>query len=155
LIKIPSSLKSSFAASQNEQAFTLIEMLFSFTIFTIIVFFISPIFQMILGNTPQQGRIQDLEWEVFCSQMKKEIRMSTKVQVSANTLILTEDVGTVVYEKYQNILRRRVYMTGHEVLLQNIANVNFTMLKNSIRVAVKDLNGKDYTVTVYSFLNWG
>jgi competence protein ComGF len=107
-----------------------------------------------LGNNNFQERRQELEWEVFCSQMKKEIRMSTKVQVSGSSLILTEDVGTVVYEQYENVLRRRVNLTGHEVLLQNISNVNFTLLKNSINVAIKDLNGKDYTVMVYSFLNW-
>ncbi len=151
--KILSTQKSIFAVIQNEQAFTLVEMLVSFFIFTSIVFLISPVFQLMPGKN-LEGRIQELEWDVFCSQMKKEIRLSTGARVSGNSLILTEDVGTVIYEKYENVLRRRVNSTGHEVLLQNVTNVNFTLLKNSIYVSVKDLQGIDYNITVYSFLNW-
>lgn len=96
-----------------------------------------------------------MEWDVFSSQIKKEIRMSTKGQVVNNRLILTEDIGSVTFEKYENILRRRVNNTGHEVLLQNVAEVNFTLLPNTVRVEVKDLNQIEHIVNVATFLNWG
>lgn len=147
--------KRKFAAYQNEHAFTLVEMLFAFSVFLIIVFFISPIFQLMLNHRDLEGRLQDMEWEVFCSQIKKEIRMSTNAEVADRNLVLSEDQGKVTFEKYENSIRRRVNDTGHEIVLQNVSQVMFTRLKNAIKISVKDLNGKDYTVTVYSFLAWG
>lgn len=152
--KIPFILKLNYAEYRNEDAFTLVEMLLSFSVLLTIIFFVTPVLQIFQNNVHLQERIEAMEWDVFCSQMKKEIRMSTKVQVTGNTLVLTEDSGMVVYEQYEKSLRRRVNYTGHEILLQNISAVNFTLLKNSVQVTVKDLKGKDYTISVYSLLDW-
>lgn len=152
--KIPFILKLNYAEYRNEDAFTLVEMLLSFSVLLTIIFFVTPVLQIFQNNNHLQERIEAMEWDVFCSQMKKEIRMSTKVQVTGNTLVLTEDSGTVVYEQYEKSLRRRVNYTGHEILLQNISAANFTLLKNSVQVTVKDLKGKDYTISVYSLLDW-
>jgi competence protein ComGF len=129
-------------------------MLFAFSIFTIIIFFISPLFEIMLQHNELQKRQQIMEWDVFCSQIKKEIRMSSKAQLVGTSLVLTEDAGTIVYEKYGNVLRRRVNNTGHEVLLQNVTEVNFSLMPNTVRVTVKDSYRRDYTVNVYSFLDW-
>jgi competence protein ComGF len=147
--------KKLFVVLQNENAFTMGEMLFAFSIFTFIIFFISPIFSIILQQQDEQKRLQTMEWEVFCSQIKKEIRMSTKAQVIGNRLILTEDPATIVFEQYQNVLRRRVNSTGHEVLLQNVSEVNFSLATGTIQVEVKDINKRQYTVNIYSFINGG
>ncbi|MCQ6278084.1 ComGF family competence protein [Bacillus sp. EB600] len=138
----------------NERAFTLVEMLFAFSIFTIIIFFISPLFEIMLQQNDLQKRQQAMEWDVFCSQIKKEIRMSSKAQLVGASLVLTEDAGTIDYEQYGNVLRRRVNSTGHEVLLQNVSEVNFSLMPNTVRVTVKDLNRRDYIVNIYSFLDW-
>jgi competence protein ComGF len=129
-------------------------MLFAFLVFTIIIFFISPLLSVLVQRNTPAKRLQEMEWDIFSSQIKKEIRMSTKVQVVNNRLILTEDMGSITIEKYENILRRRVNNTGHEVLLQNIAEVNFTLLPNTVRIAIKDLNQREYMINVPSFLNW-
>lgn len=152
--KILSCLEQRFAAYQNDRAFTLVEMLFAFSVFLIIVFFISPIFQLILHNHDLQERLQDMEWDVFCSQIKKEIRMSTNAQVVNQTLVLSEGTDKVTYEQYEHSIRRRVNDTGHEIILQDVSQVIFTRLNNAVMVSVKDLNGKDYSVIVYSFLEW-
>jgi competence protein ComGF len=147
-------LKKKNAFNLNSQAFTLVETLFAFSIFTILIFFISPIFHLILNNTDLKERLQIMEWEVFCSQIKKEIRMSDHAEVVAGNLVLTKDNQTIIYEKYNNVLRRRVNNTGHETLLQNVSQVEFTLLNNSISVYVKSKSGKEYTITIYSFLDW-
>jgi competence protein ComGF len=131
-----------------------VEMLFAFWVFTIIIFFISPLLSGMDQHHATSKRLQEMEWDVFSSQIKKEIRMSTKGQVVNNRLILTEDIGSVTFEKYDNILRRRVNNTGHEVLLQNVAEVNFTLLPNTVSVEVKDLNQIEHIVNVATFLNW-
>lgn len=107
-----------------------------------------------LNNKNSQPRIQEMEWEVFCSQIKKEIRMSTRAEVVSGRLVLTEAPDTILYEKYGNNLRRRVNYTGNETLLQNVSEFTFTILNNAVKVTVKDLWGKEYSVVVYSLINW-
>lgn len=96
-----------------------------------------------------------MEWDVFCSQMKKEIRVSNKADVVAGRLVLTTNSETIYYEKYNNILRRRVNSTGHEVILQNVSQVTFTRVNSAIRINVVDAWGKDYSILVQSYVNWG
>jgi competence protein ComGF len=146
--------KPKYAVYSNEKAFTLLEVLFAFSIFTIIIFFMTPVFQIILNNKDSHAQIQAMEWEVFCSQIKKEIRLSTRAQVIANRLILTKDTETIQYEKYGSNLRRRVNSTGHEILLQNVSQYSFTLLNNAVKVHVTDLWGKEYSVVVYSLVEW-
>ncbi len=96
-----------------------------------------------------------MEWEVFCSQAKKEIRVSNKADVVAGRLVLTTNSETIYYEKYNNILRRRVNSTGHEVILQNVAQVTFTRQNSAIRIFVVDSWGTEYSIVVQSYVNWG
>lgn len=146
--------KKIFVKLQNEHAFTLVDMLFALMVFTMIIFLVSPAISMMKQSINLQNRLQTMEWDVFCSQIKKEIRMSTKVQVVDNRLLLTEDVGTVTFEKYENLLRRRVNNTGHEVLLQNVSEVTFTQMPSTINVFVKDLHQREYSANIYSFIAW-
>ncbi|MDN3016519.1 competence type IV pilus minor pilin ComGF [Paenibacillus sp. BSR1-1] len=146
--------KPKFAAYLNNKAFTLIEVLIALSIFSVLAFFMMPIFQILFNSKDSQAELQSLEWEVFCNQIKKEIRLSTKAQVISGRLILTKDGETIQYEKYGSNLRRRVDSTGHEILLQNVSQYSFSIQNNSVKVTVKDLSGKDYSVIAYSIVNW-
>lgn len=138
----------------NDKAFTLIEVLLAFLIFTIIIFIMTPMFQIMLNPEDSQADLQPMEWEVFCSQIKKEIRLSSRAEVVSGRLILTKDTETIQYEKYGTNLRRRVNSTGHEILLQNISQYSFSILNNAVKVTAKDIWGKEYSVTAYSLVNW-
>jgi competence protein ComGF len=138
----------------SENAFTLIEVLIAFSIFTTIIFFMTPVFQIILSNKDSEAALQAMEWEVFCSQIKKEIRLSTRAEVISGRLILTKDTETIQYEMYGTNLRRRVNSTGHEIILQNVSQYSFTMLNNAVKVIVTDLWGRQYSVTAFSIVNW-
>ncbi|ETI67330.1 competence type IV pilus minor pilin ComGF [Neobacillus vireti] len=152
--EIPFFHKSKYAVCSNEKAFTLLEVLFAFSIFTIIIFLITPVFQIILNNKGSQAQLQAMEWQVFCSQIKKEIRLSNRAEVISGRLILTKDTETVQYEQYGSNLRRRVNSTGHEVILQNVSRYSFTILNNAVKVVVTDLWGKEYSVIIYPLINW-
>lgn len=146
--------KSKYAVRSNEKAFILLEVLFAFSIFTIIIFFITPVFQIVLNNKGSQAQLQAMEWQVFCSQIKKEIRLSNRAEVISGRLILTKETETVQYEMYGSNLRRRVNSTGHEVILQNVSQYSFTVLNNSVKVVVTDLWGKEYSLIIYPLINW-
>ena len=142
-----------FAVSLNERAFTLIEVLIAFSIFSTIIFFMAPIFQIILNTKANDAKLQVMEWEVFCSQIKKEIRLASSVNVISDRLILNMDTETVQYERYGSNLRRRVNSTGHEIILQNVSQFSFTIMNNTVKLTVTDSWGKEYSVTCYPLVN--
>ncbi|MBT2726550.1 prepilin-type N-terminal cleavage/methylation domain-containing protein [Bacillus sp. ISL-75] len=139
----------------NENGFTLIEVLIAFSIFTTIIFFMTPVFQIILTNKDTEASLQAMEWEIFSSQIKKEIRLSTRAEVISGRLILTKDTETIQYEKYGTNLRRRVNSTGHEIILQNVSQYSFTILNNTVKTIVTDLRGKEYSFTAFPLVNSG
>ncbi|WP_238579114.1 competence type IV pilus minor pilin ComGF [Neobacillus niacini] len=143
-----------FVKHLNEKAFTLLEVLFAFSIFMTIVFFMAPLLQIILDNKDSNGRLQEMEWDVFSSQVKKEIRISSKAEVISGGLVLTNNNDTINYEKYGSNIRRRVNSSGHETLLQNVSSVTFTRINNSVKIIVKDVWGKEYNVVVQSYIEW-
>lgn len=153
-MKLPSCRVQRFVKYRNEKAFTLLEVLFAFSIFMTIVFFMVPVLQIVLDNKDSNGRLQDMEWEVFCSQIKKEIRISSKAEVVSGRLVLTNNNESINYEKYGSNLRRRVNSSGHETLLQNVSSVTFTRINNSVKINVKDVWGKEYNVVVHSYIEW-
>ncbi|WHZ06123.1 competence type IV pilus minor pilin ComGF [Neobacillus sp. YX16] len=138
----------------NEKAFTLLEVLFAFSIFTTIVFFMFPVFQIISDNKDSNGRLQAMEWDVFCSQIKKEIHISSKAEVISGNLVLTLNNEKILYEKYGSNIRKRVNSTGHETLLQNVSLVTFTRINNSVKITVKDVWEREYSVVVHSYIEW-
>ncbi len=95
-----------------------------------------------------------MEWDVFSSQVKKEIRISSKAEVISGGLVLTNNNDTINYEKYGSNIRRRVNSSGHETLLQNVSSVTFTRINNSVKIIVKDVWGKEYNVVVQSYIEW-
>ncbi|MBI0576324.1 prepilin-type N-terminal cleavage/methylation domain-containing protein [Neobacillus cucumis] len=154
LRKPPFFPKQKFAVCKNEKAFTLVESLFALAIFSILVFFMAPLMQIVLNNKAIQGEDQPLEWEVFSSQLKREVRSYMKVEVLSGRLFLTKDAETIQYERYGTNVRRRVNSTGNEIVLQNVSDVVFVLLNNAVKVTVKDTWGKQYSIVIYSFISW-
>ncbi len=114
----------------------------------------TPLFQIILNNKDTEASLQAMEWDVFSSQIKKEIRLSSRAEVISNRLILTKEAETIQYEKYGTNLRRRVNSTGHEILLQNVSQYSFTLINNAVKIDVTDLRGRKYSVTAFLMGNW-
>ncbi|WP_235714597.1 competence type IV pilus minor pilin ComGF [Neobacillus dielmonensis] len=155
MIKVIGMKEQRSVAHLNEAAFTLIEVLLALSILSVVICLVTPAFEIMLNKQDTNASLQIMEWEVFCSQFKKEIRMSNKAEVVSNRLILTKATETVIYEKYESNLRRRVNSTGHEIVLQNVSSYTFTLLKNAVKLTAKDDHGKEYTVIAYFFGNGG
>ncbi|NRD80736.1 ComGF family competence protein [Bacillus sp. BRMEA1] len=139
----------------NDKAFTLIESLFALSIFIMIIFFMAPVFHIVLHNgKSDDAKLQGMEWSVFCSQLKKEIRQSIRADINSGQLIVTKDSETVQYDRYGNTLRRQVNSLGHEIVLQNVSQYTFSILNNGVKLTVKDQWGKEYSVSAHSFIDW-
>ncbi|WP_409270642.1 competence type IV pilus minor pilin ComGF [Neobacillus sp. SCS-31] len=144
-----------FADLLNERGFSLAEMLIALGAFCIIAYLLLPSILVIASNKSHAGhRLQEMEWDVFFNQAKKEVRMSSSAEVVSGRLIMKNGKDTIIYEKYGNLLRRRVNVSGHEVLIQKIASASFSRDGQTITIFLKDLNGKEYRGSIHSFVNW-
>ncbi|WP_147533947.1 competence type IV pilus minor pilin ComGF [Bacillus marasmi] len=142
-IKTPLFFKN-VAVRNNNKGFTLVEMLVAFSIFSIIIGLLPMLISTLSREQPLERRVQRLEWEVFISQIKKEIRMSQKVTINNQSLLLEKDGSIIIYEKYGTNLRRRVDYKGHEIILQQVRAFQFQRLLNGVLVQVTDTYGHDY-----------
>ncbi|WP_316569622.1 competence type IV pilus minor pilin ComGF [Neobacillus sp. YIM B06451] len=144
-----------FADLLNERGFSLAEMLIALGTFCLIAYLLLPAVLVIASNNSHAGhRLQEMEWDVFLNQAKKEVRISSSAEVVSGRLILKNGNDTIIYEKYGNLLRRRVNFSGHEVLIQKIASASFSRNGQTITIFIKDLNGKEYRGRIQSFVNW-
>lgn len=130
---------------RNEKGFTLLEMLLTFSIFLLIVSFIPMMINVVFIDSKTEKSFNELEWEVFIQQAKIEIREATEITATNDTLFFNMSNGDIIsYEKYQDVIRRRVNNRGHEVLLQNIVKVEYTPVSNGILIETVDRNGNKY-----------
>lgn len=129
-------------------------MLLSFSIFCLIATFIPLLFRMILDDYSLDGRIQWMEWEVFINQLNKEIKLSDQVEVVGSDLMIWINDEMVTIQKYNKMIRRKVDMKGHEVMLQNVDSVRFTKGENYIDIEVTDTFGRTNKRKLYSFTGW-
>lgn len=118
------------------------------------MYLMTPIFQVILNYKDSRAELQWMEWEVFSNQLKKEIRQSTKGEINSGHLVLTRDTETITYEQYGTVIRRRVNSTGNEITLQNVSQYTFVIVNNAVKLTVKDLSGKVYSLTAYPLVAW-
>lgn len=138
---------------RNEHGFTLVEMLIALMAFCMLISFLPLGIRTVLSQKVIEQGIQRMEWEVFYSQMKKEVRLATEITVLEDKLLLKRDGDTILYEKYGANLRRRVNYTGHEIILQNVALVRFKRLRAGFEISVTDLNGVDYVGNLRSIIS--
>lgn len=120
----------------NNKGVTLLEVLFSITIYMVIIMTIPSILKFI--NV--EHKLPSYEVELFYQQIGIDIREATHIEVHhEQTLLLYKPDGSVVkLEKYQNVIRRRVNNLGQEVLVQNIKSISFFIKNNGVEVVLMD-----------------
>lgn len=94
-----------------------------------------------------------MEWEVFGSQAKKEVREVDEIYVGPDWIVMKKAGKTVLYEKYGNSLRRRVDNEGHEILLQNISSIRFVEYEGGVEVVVLNESGARYSLRIHYFIS--
>ncbi len=128
--------------------FTFVEMLLSFSLFLVLTSFVPIGIHMLLEEGLISKELQKMEWEVFVSQAKKEIRMSDGVFITGDHLSFTMNGQLVTYEKYGSNLRRQVDRKGRELILHEVKTAVFEPVLQGVRISVVDTFEKSYTVVV-------
>jgi competence protein ComGF len=133
----------------NNRGFTLAEMLVAFSIFCLLASFLPAMIHIFMNERPMEKRLQQMEWAVFISQIKKEMRMCQKITIVNQKIVLEKDGQMIVYEPYGGNLRRRVDQKGHEILLQNIHSLELEKLVNGVLIKLKDRHGHEYREEIH------
>jgi competence protein ComGF len=153
LIMLISSKKS--VLLQNERGFTMAEMLLSVLLFLLIASMLPLGMKIILDQRVVESMERQMEWEVFSSQVKREIRSAEQMTVQPDKLLMKVDEQIILYEKYANSMRRRVNYQGHEILIQNLSSFSFGKIADGVEIKARDLEGTDYCVRVHRFYPTG
>jgi competence protein ComGF len=100
----------------------------------------------------QSERFSRLEWQVFARQITSEVREAREMEIKQSTLYLYKFNGEKVsFEKYGNLIRRRVNGQGHEISLQYISGVQYKLEHDGLRIKVMTEQGKEYEMFIMTF----
>ena len=140
---------------QSERGFTMAEMLLSVLLFLLIASMLPLGMKIILDNRVADTAVRRMEWEVFNSQAKKEIRSAQQLTVQPDKLLMKVDGQIILYEKYASSMRRRVNYQGHEILMQNLSSFSFGKIADGVEIKAKDFQGTQYSVRIHQFFQTG
>lgn len=133
----------------------MVEMLLSVLLFLLIASMLPLGMKIILDNRVSDTAVRKMEWEIFSSQVKKEIRSAQQLTVQPDKLLIKVDGQLILYEKYSSNMRRRVNYQGHEILMQNLSSFSFGKTVDGIEIKAKDVQGINYSVRVHQFYQSG
>ncbi len=135
----------------NNSGFTMAEMLLSLSLFCLLASLFPLFVAMILHQEPAKERIQHMEWELFLSQLKKEVHGCDFVVVANHRLVLAKDGEQISFQKIGQQLRRQKNFQGNEIVLQNLQSVNFHAKGKKVTVEAVDVYGNVKSAEIYLF----
>ncbi|MGE8078102.1 competence type IV pilus minor pilin ComGF [Peribacillus loiseleuriae] len=144
-----------FVTQLNNRGFTLIEMLLSLSIFILIAGMIVQLYVAVGKELHQDKRLNQMEWEIFLQQIKEELWLSSSQTILNDSIYMVVGEDIVSIEKYNQILRRRVNRTGHQIMLQNVSSFHCRLEGYKIVISVKDLAGNTFTRVLRPFVTSG
>lgn len=123
---------------KSEAGFTFLELMFGLATTMIIIMFVPSLFRLVLV----EKTVQPYELEVFYQQLGADIREAQSITTNGRQFILDMPNGSqVLVEQYQDVIRRRVNMSGHEVMLQHVQSVMFTIENHGVVIKITDRDG--------------
>ena len=120
----------------------MIEALLVLTIFLCISAFFPLLFQSIYKADQMIDPQKAAEWEIFIVQLRKELHQSSAWNAGGEKLLYEYAGETVMIEKYDQFIRRRVAGKGHEIMLQHTKTVHFSWQGKVLVVKMEFLNGE-------------
>lgn len=139
--------------SINEKGFTMVDALYGFTIFLLIMSLIPLTMNHIIQSSETDKIIAKMEWNIFVQQLKKEVRLSEGIEIANGKLIVRKNQQQISYEKYGSNIRRRVNGTGHEIVLQNVGDVTYEEQRKSMVIRMIDTRDETHTTLITPFIN--
>ena len=93
--------------------------------------------------------MDELSIQQFYNFLRDEFISATNHSVSKNKVIIDDLEGRKVsFEKYNNIILRKVDGRGHDVYLRDVQDVIFTDVSYGFQVEIISLKGEAYEKTI-------
>ncbi|WP_423188791.1 competence type IV pilus minor pilin ComGF [Alkalibacterium sp. f15] len=136
---------------RQEQGFSLLEVIITLSIVSSCVLLFSFAISQI-GST--RAAVKDdcqIEWHLFVNQLEYELTGSEGVRTSRDKLtfekfdIEEQKMKTISYERYYKIIRRQVGSLGHQPILLEVSSINFSLVEETLDIAVVFNNGESYS----------
>ncbi|MFB7140303.1 competence type IV pilus minor pilin ComGF [Gottfriedia sp. NPDC056225] len=139
----------------DEKGFTLIETLFSLVLFLMIIAITTSSLKSFVKRNYRYESVNKLELDNFIKEVQKEVNISSSYKVYSDMLLFEDYTHVpITYRKYATFIRRQKLGTGHEIVLQNIRDIEYSQnYQSQILVKVVDLNGGIYEKTIRIFTN--
>ena len=140
----------------ENNGFTLVEMLFALSLFSLLSVFMTVALTNITDwHVRDTNKNSRMEWNIFIRQLEREFQRTKDFTVpKSNILLLYKKDEEVTYEVYNNIVRRRVNGTGHEMVLQNIKSYHLKKEENLLTISVLLINGDQYEKRLFKRYNY-
>ena len=131
--------------SKDDNGFTLMELLFSLMLFFTVTSLSLQIVMAVQKHSIPDNGMDDMEWELFLTDLQWEIRNAVSHETKSNKLYIIQNDRVVSFEQYGSNIRRRVDQTGHEVMLQRVHTFRIAKEEHAIVMAVTDALGREFT----------
>ncbi|QNG61238.1 hypothetical protein H4O14_07110 [Bacillus sp. PAMC26568] len=136
----------------GNSGFTLLNMIFSFSIFMIIVSSTAILIPHLYSISERKTDISPLEWEIFLQQALLELSEGTNLQVEPQRISFTSKSGEIIeYEKYGQLVRRQVDGKGHIICLRNIKNIVFKPIYGGVSLTATSITDSEYHSKLRNF----
>jgi competence protein ComGF len=139
--------------TQNNRGFTLVEMLFTFSIFLLILSSLPLIVTIVGGWKHEVTSSSWQEWELFVIQFRMEWLQCSHWTLGSNQITFELLGDKVTYETYGNMIRRRRNGQGHEIALQNVVRIQLMAIKNGFQWEVTFEDGTVQTAQFTHYLD--
>ncbi|WP_461180551.1 competence type IV pilus minor pilin ComGF [Virgibacillus kimchii] len=130
----------STATQKNERGFTFIHLLLAVSILSISLPFLS----YLLQAAADQNNYNDISVQQFFQYMRNEVIQAVDYQICSHPpeLVLELKNGdTASIEQYEDLIRRQLNGTGHEVYLRDVAHMQLVELDYGFQINITTLEG--------------
>ncbi|MFD1850619.1 competence type IV pilus minor pilin ComGF [Oceanobacillus bengalensis] len=135
------------ACQQHERGFTFITLLFTLSIIIIM----SPFLGYLLRSVEYTSNYDETSVYQFFYFLRNEVIKSTDVTVHDEELILTQDPVIAKFNQYEDVVRRQVNGSGHEIYLRDVETITFQDSPFGVRVRVTNIQGDTYEKTIIHY----
>jgi competence protein ComGF len=95
------------------------------------------------------------EWNLFTFQFRNEFKGSKEIEYGTESISFIKENKEVMYEKYGHSLRRRIDRKGHEIVLQDVRDLNVSPLGNGVQLTVTFTDNQILSSTIYTYSSRG
>lgn len=130
---------------KGEAAFTLVSMLMVITMLIITL----PLLAYLINAVTYTDYFDELSVQQFFTFLRNEFMAGTNYYVSENQINFDDlDGRKVSFEKYNNVILRKVDRAGHDIYLRDVQHISFIDTSYGVTVEIISDEGEAYEKTI-------